>query len=117
MLSEVRSKMTIFWHLCPDKILPFMSAPGSDLMFFGRFRPHEVSDIQNTRTYKSIQDFWVRYRVVVQRLSLFGRLLIFVKRQPGYAVILIEVGPGRDDLTLTTRVLYDFAQFVQGVDV
>ena len=87
MLSEVRSKMTIFWHLCPDKILPFMSAPGSDLMFFGQFRPHEVSDIlfgqicphggsdiQNTRTYKSIQDFWVRYRVVVQRLSPFGRL-------------------------------------------
>ena len=43
-------------------------------MFFGQFRPHEVSDIlfgqicphggsdiQNTRTYESIQDFWVRY--------------------------------------------------------
>jgi hypothetical protein len=45
MLSEVRSKMAIFWHLCPEKILPFMAAPGSDLRFFGQSCPHEVSDI------------------------------------------------------------------------
>jgi hypothetical protein len=40
MLSEVRSKF-----------LPFMSAPRSDLGFFGRFRPHAVSDILFGRIY------------------------------------------------------------------
>jgi hypothetical protein len=45
MLSEVRSKMAIFGHLCPQKFLQFMSAPRSDLEFFGRFHPHAISDI------------------------------------------------------------------------
>jgi len=54
MLSEVRSKMAIFWHLCPQKFLPFMAArpaPRSDLGFFGQFRPHAVSDILFGRIY------------------------------------------------------------------
>ena len=51
MLSEVRSKMALFWHLRPQKFLPFMSAPRSDLRFFGRFRPHAVSDILFDRIY------------------------------------------------------------------
>jgi len=51
MLSEVRSKMILFWHLCLQKFLPSMSAPRSDLGFFGRFRPHAVSDILFGRIY------------------------------------------------------------------
>ena len=51
MLSEVRSKMALFWHLCPQEFLPFMSAPRPDLGFFGRFRPHAVSDILLGRIY------------------------------------------------------------------
>ena len=99
MLSEVRSKMAIFWHLCPDKILPFMSAPGSDLTVFVQFCPHEVSDIpfgqicphggSDIKTREPMRAFRIsehKYSAVVQRLSLVGRWLIFVKRQLKYIV-------------------------------